>query len=233
MTEITAEPPPPSDRIPDEAAAGSPARAIADYAAAVASRAPAPGGGSVVGVTAALAAALGAMVCRFTLPETPDLTEPNDVGDPSELISVLAELDRLRLTMLDLAEADAAAYASYRTAAALPKATEADRDHRRRAMHTALVASTDVPLAVARGSARLHTLLTTVARLGNPHLRSDAHIATLLAAAALHGALLNVRGNAALLKDAQAAARYVAEAAVLERVFEDGSPTLARNRNQA
>lgn len=206
MSESTVDPSASPHLDPDETAAG-----IAAYAAAVAARAPAPGGGSVVGVTAALAAALGAMVCRFTLPETPD------PDDPSGLDPILTELDRLRLDLLGLAEADAAAYASYRAAAALPKATDPDRAHRRHAMHLALIESTEVPLAVARGSARLHTLLTTVANLGNPHLRSDAQIATLLAAAALHGALLNVRGNAALLKDATVAERYLQEANALER----------------
>ena len=213
MTEATGDPAIPPKPVPNDVAAG-----IAAYAAAVASRAPAPGGGSVAGVAAALAAALGAMVCRFTLPGHP---RPDDT--PSELDPILAELDRARHQMLELAEADAAAYASYRAAAALPKATDPDREQRRRAMHTALIESTEVPLAVARGSARLHALLTTVARLGNAHLRSDAQIGALLAEAAVHGALLNVRGNAALLKDAETADRYLQEASDLELAISRGN----------
>jgi formiminotetrahydrofolate cyclodeaminase len=183
---------------------------VTAYAAAVASREPAPGGGSVVGVTAALAAALGAMVCRFTLPVAPDAATDPTLGQ------VLDELDRLRSTMLDLAAADAAAYGAYQAAVALPKATDQERQQRRSAMQSALVEAIEVPLAVARGSARIRSLLSTVAEMGNPHLRSDAVIGGFLADAALRGALVNVRGNAALLKDVAAARAYLAEADAFE-----------------
>lgn len=187
---------------------------VAAYAAAVAARAPAPGGGSVVGVAAALAAALGAMVCRFTIPATADVREP------STLAAVLDELDRLRAAMLDLADADAAAYGSYQAAAGLPNGTERERERRRTAMQAALIESTEVPLAVARGGARIRTLLHLVAEAGNPHLRSDAAIGALLTEAAVRGSLINVRGNAALLKDQTLAERYRDEADSLERGLE-------------
>ena len=77
---------------------------VAGYVAAVAARQPAPGGGSVLGVTAALAAGLGSMVCRFSAPATAE----TDV--PPELVPVLAELDRLREEALRLAAADEDAY---------------------------------------------------------------------------------------------------------------------------
>lgn len=191
---------------PDDATAG-----VAAYIEAVASRAPTPGGGSVVGVTAALAAALGSMVCRFTLPAASDQTAADS------LAPALAELDRLRSEMLALANADAAAYDAYRAATVLSKATDEERRHRREAMQAALVGATEVPLAVARGSARIRRLLAEVAEAGNPHLRSDAEIGGMLAEAALRGALVNVRGNAALLKDSTIARRYQDEADNLER----------------
>ena len=55
-----------------------------------------------------------------------------------------------------------------------------------------------------------------MARDGNPHVRSDAALGALLAEAALRGALLNVRGNAAMLKDRELAETYVTEADRLE-----------------
>lgn len=184
---------------------------VAAYAAAVAARTPAPGGGGVVGVAAALAAALGAMVCRFTIPVTADGSEP------STLDAVLDELDRLRAEMLDLANADAAAYGSYQAAAGLPKRTDQERERRRAAMQAALIQSTEVPLAVARGSGRIRTLLQQVAEAGNPYLRSDATIGALLSEAAVRGSLINVRGNVALLNDQTIAERYRNEADGLER----------------
>ncbi|MDQ3695413.1 MAG: cyclodeaminase/cyclohydrolase family protein [Chloroflexota bacterium] len=197
---------PPVDRAQDsDLTAG-----VAAFAAAVASRQPTPGGGSVAGVVAALAAALGSMVCRFT----PALA---DVSDSSAQERMLAELDRMRTAMLGLAEADAVAYAAYRAATALPKATDHERGRRREAMRAAMIEATEVPLAIARGCARLRLLLAKVAMEGNPHLRSDAEIGLLLAEAASRGSLLNVRGNLTLLRDAPAAERYRAEADELER----------------
>lgn len=182
---------------------------VAAYAAAVASDEPAPGGGSVVSVAAALAAALGSMVCRFS--------PPSPSGASASLAPVLDELDRLRGEMLDLANADAVAYGGYRTARELPKGTDQERQQRRSAVRAALIEAIEVPLAVARGSRRIHALLGSVVEAGNPHLRSDAEIGRLLAAAAVRGALFNARGNAALLKDEERARHYLDSADSLER----------------
>jgi formiminotetrahydrofolate cyclodeaminase len=61
-------------------------------------------------------------------------------------------------------------------------------------------------------------ILEIVAREGNPHVGSDTALGAILAEAALRGALLNVRGNAALLnvKDRDLAAAYLADADQLE-----------------
>ena len=188
---------------------------VAAYAAAVASSEPAPGGGSVVGVAAALAAALGSMVCHFSRPSS----EGADAASP--LAPVLDELERSRGEMLELANADAVAYSGYRAATELPKRTDEERQQRRDAMHAALIEAIEVPLGVSRGSRRIHTLLNRVLEAGNPHLRSDAEIGLLLAAAAVRGALFNVRGNAALLKDEAKARRYLDEADALERGLDE------------
>lgn len=188
---------------------------VAGYVAAVAARQPAPGGGSVLGVTAALAAGLGSMVCRFSAPATAETDVPPD------LVPVLAELDRLREEALRLAAADEDAYGSYRAASAMPKGTEEERAERRRAMQAALVASTEVPLAVATASQRILTLLDTVAEAGNQYLRSDAEIGGFLAVAALRGSLINVRGNVAMLKDPEVADRFAAAAEDLTQWLAD------------
>jgi glutamate formiminotransferase/formiminotetrahydrofolate cyclodeaminase len=79
-------------------------------------------------------------------------------------------------------------------------------------MQRALVAATDVPLGVARAAREIAEILEAVAREGNPHVRSDAALGALLAEAALRGALLNVRGNAAMLDDRALAASYLTDA---------------------
>jgi formiminotetrahydrofolate cyclodeaminase len=83
-------------------------------------------------------------------------------------------------------------------------------------MQRALIAATLVPLAVARSAREVAETLASVAREGNPHVRSDAALAALLAEAALRGALLNVRGNAAMLSDRELAETYLTDADLLE-----------------
>ena len=74
----------------------------------------------------------------------------------------------------------------------------------------------DVPLAVATACVELAGTLTVVAAQGNKRALDDVAISALLAEAALRGALVNVRGNAALLHDGKTAASYRDRANELE-----------------
>jgi formiminotetrahydrofolate cyclodeaminase len=87
------------------------------------------------------------------------------------------------------------------------------------------MAATDVPLGVARSVYEVAEVLQLIARDGNPHVRSDAALGALLAEAALRGALLNVRGNAGMLKDRELAVTYVTDA---DRLEEAGRETVQR-----
>jgi formiminotetrahydrofolate cyclodeaminase len=186
-------------------------RSLAGYLDEVASGAPTPGGGSVAGIVGALAAALGEMVVR--------LSEGRELD--SEVAQLLQtsgrKLSDLRAALTAAAEADERAYAGYRAASSLPRGCAPEKMARVAAMQAALEDATDVPMAVARAATETAEILEDVARLGNPHLRSDAALAALLAETALRGALLNVRGNAALLRDESRAAAYLEEADLLER----------------
>lgn len=175
-------------------------RTLEGYIEAVASSAPTPGGGSVVGVVGALSAALGQMVLNFT-------GAPAD-GGPSRRDELLHALADCQAHLLQGAADDEAAYRGYRDASALPKATAEEKAVRKAAMQAALTTATEVPLAIAEQAARVAALLVEVAQIGNRHLASDAALGALLAETTLRGALLNVRGNAALLKDTDRAQHY-------------------------
>jgi len=71
-------------------------QSIADFAAAVAERTPAPASGSAVAVAAALGAALAELTARFS-------DEPAAAG----------QAERLRVRLLELADDDAEAYAEF------------------------------------------------------------------------------------------------------------------------
>lgn len=185
-------------------------RGLSAYLDEVAGGTPAPGGGSVAAMVGALAAALGEMVANLTLGRE-TYANAEDTLRPAR-----DRLTRLRASLLDAAAADEAAYQSYRNASSLPRGSGDEKSSRADAMQRALIVATDVPLAVARAAREVAEILETVAREGNPHVRSDAALGALLAEAALRGALLNVRGNAALLRDQERAAAYLTDAELLE-----------------
>jgi glutamate formiminotransferase/formiminotetrahydrofolate cyclodeaminase len=133
-----------------------------------------------------------------------------------ELAPAKDHLTHLRTQLFRAALADEAAYATYRSAASLPRDTRDEKTARAAAMQEALIVATEVPLQVARAAAEAAQILEAVARNGNPHLRTDAALGALLAEVALRGALLNVKGNAALLRDSARADAYLAEADRLE-----------------
>jgi methenyltetrahydrofolate cyclohydrolase len=183
---------------------------LAAYLDEVAAGTPAPGGGSVAAVVGALAAALGEMVANLTLGRA------KYAEAEASLRPARDRLTALRVALLESAAADEAAYRTYQDAASLPCTSDGEKTERVVAMQRALTAATDVPLGVARSVYEVAEILQSVARDGNPHVRSDAALGALLAEAALRGTLLNVRGNAAMLEDRELALTYGTDADCLE-----------------
>ena len=218
---------PPNDAAPDLFPAPG-VRSLDAYLLATAAADPTPGGGSVIAVVAALAAALAAMVVRLT-------KVPLDAPEASPSVrDLLPELDRLRQRLLSMAAADEIGYRRYREASSRARATSAEQAARTEAMQNALVESIEVPLKVATACGDLASLLEAIAREGNRHVLADAQIAAWLTEVATKGAILNVRGNAALLRDHSAADRYRAAADALEqRVTADVGSALVVARARA
>jgi formiminotetrahydrofolate cyclodeaminase len=183
---------------------------LAAYLDEVAAGAPAPGGGSVAAVVAALAAALGEMVANLTLGRA-KYAEAEALLRPAR-----DQLTAFRAALVERAAADEAAYQAYQDAASLPRTSDGEKAERAIAMQRALITATDVPLDVARSVYEVAVILQSMARYGNPHVRSDAALGALLAEAALRGALLNMRGNAGMIKDRELAQTYITEADRLE-----------------
>jgi formiminotetrahydrofolate cyclodeaminase len=182
---------------------------LGEYLDAVAAGTPVPGGGSVAAIVGALGAALGEMVVNLT-----GGREVETAG--GALVEIGQRLTALRATLLAAAGDDEAAYAAYRAAADLPRGSADEKAARTQAMQAALLRATDVPLGVARAAAEIAELMERVATDGTPHLRTDAALGALLAETALRGALLNVRGNAAMLRDRESGNTYLTEAGRLE-----------------
>src|ERR671916_2089166 len=112
----------------------------------LAARVPAPGGGATAALHAAQAAALVAMVARYS--------DAAKFADHAEEISTITAIaDRLRENALGLAEDDAAAFTAVTEAYALPKGTPDEAAARSEAIAAALLGAAHVPaivVAVAR-----------------------------------------------------------------------------------
>lgn len=145
---------------------------VGEFTGAVASDAPVPGGGGVAATVAALAAGLASMVGRFAV---------RSDSDRADFRSLVKRTEQLRSRALLLADDDAAAYGRYVEAIRLSR--EPDPDARARAIRAALDASADVPYRLASIATEVADAGEQLAVSGNPNLRSDACIATLLGAA--------------------------------------------------
>jgi methenyltetrahydrofolate cyclohydrolase len=184
----------------------------------LASRDPVPGGGSAAALVGALAAALVRMVVELST------GRPEFASHQPTLDEVAGAADAARRELLDLADRDAAAFAGVIGARRLPRGTDAERAMRSERITAAVREATRIPLRTAEVAASVADLADRVASIGNRNAVSDAGVAAHLAAAATHGAALNVRINLPALADddplrAEAAAsleRLVAEVTVRE-----------------
>ncbi len=162
---------------------------VRDLTARLASRDPIPGGGSAAALAGAMAAALVSMVAELSVGRA-DAAEHE-----ATFREVGAAANQRRGALLDLAEDDAVAYDAVVRARRLPKESEAERETRARTLRVAMVEAARVPLRTAEVAAEVLELAQTIAPIGNRNAASDAGVAAQLAAAAIRGALLNVRIN--------------------------------------
>lgn len=181
------------------------AMTLEDFTAALASGRPVPGGGSAAAVAAALAASLTAMVVRLSVDRAAFEQHAALYRE------ALAASDAARVGFLALADADAAAYAAYREARALPRETAAEATDRETAISRAARLSTDVPLAVVGACATQAELVERLAGRSNAHASSDLDCAALLLESAAQAAAANVLVNLPSVADGAFAKRAHAD----------------------
>ena len=175
----------------------------------LASESPAPGGGSAAALAGAMGASLVVMVCNVTVGRE----KFKEVE--AELRGIRAEAARLQTEMSSLVRRDAQAYEGFVEAMKLPKATDAEKAARKKAMADAAIHAAEIPLQTMRTALAVMRLAAVVAKKGNPHAASDGAVAALLARAAIRGADMNVRINLSSIPDEAVRARMVAEATTL------------------
>lgn len=179
---------------------------VKGFARETASESAAPGGGSISANMGALGAALATMVANLSAHKRgwdDRWKEFSDVAEKGQ--AVMEEL-------LALIDEDTAAFDRIMEVFSMPKGTEEEKAARAAALEEATLYAAQVPLRTMEASLKALPLALEMARKGNPASASDAGVAALATVAGIRGAQLNVRINAAGLKDKAAAAPLLARA---------------------
>ncbi len=167
----------------------------------LAARTAAPGGGASAALQAAQAAALLAMVARYS-------DGPKYAADASAISLALADADALRATTTDLIAADAAAFGAVAAAYRLPRDTAELASERSAAISAALAGAAEPPAAVIEACARLLKVADTLLPIGNRHVIADVAAAAEAIRAAVATARVNVEVNLAGIADPVARSRF-------------------------
>ena len=176
------------------------------FAEETASESPAPGGGSISAYMGALGAALGTMVANLSSHKAGWDERWEEFSDYAERgQAIMAEL-------LHLVDEDTEAFNRIMAVFAMPKSTDEEKAARSAALQEATLYATQVPLKTMKASLKVFEIVKAMAEIGNPNSVSDAGVGALAARSAVLGAQLNVKINAAGLKNREVADALVAEA---------------------
>lgn len=170
-------------------------KTVTDFLLEVASKSPAPGGGSVSALGGATSASLLSMVCNLTI------GKKRYAAVEERMRGYLSKATGLQQTLTSLVDRDTQAFndlmKAYRTEQGEGE-TEARRES---AIAEALDRCIHVPLEVAETCVELLHLAVLVAQEGNTNSITDTGVAVLFADAGLTGALYNVRINLGAVPD--------------------------------
>ncbi len=182
---------------------------IRDYMELLASDAPAPGGGSVAGVVAALGMSMIEMVAALTKGKDKYF----DVAET--MTKVLTEGAALRGAMLDLVDRDTEAFNAVSAVFAMPKNTDAEVASRKAAMQTALKGATGTPFEILCCAAKALQFAKLVQPRFNTNAASDLGVAALCLKAAMQAAWLNIKINLGSIQDPEFVKKYELEGKVV------------------
>jgi methenyltetrahydrofolate cyclohydrolase len=159
---------------------------IAAFLDQLAARVSAPGGGATAALHAAQAAALLAMVARYS---------DGPRYDAGLMNRIVTEADALREDALALADADATAFSAVAEAYRLPRTTERETSARSAAISSALAGAARPPADVVRTALLLVSLAEDLLPAGNRSVITDVAAAAEAARAAAVTARLIIEVN--------------------------------------
>jgi formiminotetrahydrofolate cyclodeaminase len=196
---------------------------IAAFLDRLAARVPAPGGGATAALHAAQAAALLAMVARYS---------DGPRYDAELMNRIVTEADALREDALALAEADATAFGAVAEAYRLPRTTERETSARSAAISSALAGAARPPADVVRTALRLVSLAEGLWPAGNRSMITDVAAAAEAARAAAITARMIIEVNLRGIRNLVLAQEFGDVAALADTVAERADRIVAAVRSE-
>ncbi len=196
---------------------------IAAFLDQLAARVPAPGGGATSALHAAQAAALLAMVARYS---------DGPRYDAEVMSRIVAEADALLQDALALAEADADAFGAVAQAYGLPRETEQEQAIRSASISSALGGATRPPADVVRTVLLLTSLAEELLPAGNRNMITDVAAAAVAMRAAAVTARLFIEVNLKGVTDPVLRDEFAATAAVADTVITRADQIVAAVREE-
>ena len=178
---------------------------VKDFAAVLASDAPAPGGGSVAGLEGALGAALTSMVSALTVGKK----KYADVQEQAEKTGEKARA--LKDRFVEIMDRDTETFNILSAAFAMPKATDEEKAARSAKIQEGLKLCTKVPYETMELCAEGIDLVAASVGKFNASAASDLGVAALSLKAGMLSAGLNVLINIGSIKDKTFAEEYRAK----------------------
>jgi formiminotetrahydrofolate cyclodeaminase len=177
-------------------------RPVASFVQNVASRSPAPGGGSVAALAGALGAALTTMVCRLTIGKKQYANVESDLRKIEEYTK------DIRDKFLELVDKDSDAFDAVMDAMRLPNDSSEQKSAKEKASREANLRAIQVPLEVMDLAVAVLPKTLEVAQKGNINSISDAGVAGMMLRSALDSAAMNVMINLPNFADKTKAAEF-------------------------
>ncbi len=196
---------------------------IASFLTRLAARSAAPGGGATGALHAAQAAALLAMVARFS---------DGPRHDAEVVGRVRAAADGLADEALELAEADSAAFGKVVDAYKLPKDTPEQKAARSDAIAEALGGAARPPADLMAASVRLAGLGEDLLAVANRNVISDIAAAAAAIGAAAVTAQVNIEANLGGIKDPALIEELTRTAALADGVADRANRLIAAIREE-
>ncbi|MEP6946780.1 MAG: glutamate formimidoyltransferase [Acidobacteriota bacterium] len=183
-----------------------------EFANETASESPAPGGGSIAAYLGALASALATMVANLSA------HKPGWDARWKEFSDWAVKGQELKDVLLFLVDEDTRAFNKVMEAFGMPKTTSDEKTERTAAIQAATKYAAEVPFRTMEQTYKTFEIIRAMVEDGNPSSVSDAGVGALCARSAVIGAFLNVKINAASLKDRDFADKLISDGARIEQL---------------